>query len=46
MNYRIRFAYRGPYESWRAKSNWFFDKEYARGGALMNMGIDALDLLR
>lgn len=46
LNYRIRFAHRGPYESWNAKSDWFFDNQQAGGGALLDMGIHALDLLR
>lgn len=46
LNARVRFAHRGPYESWFAKSDWFFDKDLSGGGALLDMGIHALDLLR
>ncbi len=43
---RVRFAHEGPYISWPAKSNWFFNKELAGGGALLDMGIHALDIMR
>ena len=43
---RVRFAHEGPYISWPAKSNWFFNKEMAGGGALLDMGIHALDIMR
>ncbi|MDD2431012.1 MAG: Gfo/Idh/MocA family oxidoreductase [Firmicutes bacterium] len=43
---RVRFAHEGPYISWPAKSDWFFNKELAGGGALLDMGIHALDILR
>ncbi len=43
---RVRFAHEGPYISWPAKSDWFFNKEMAGGGALLDMGVHALDILR
>jgi len=42
---RVRFAHEGPYVSWPAVSDWFFDKKKAAGGALLDMGIHALDLV-
>ena len=43
---RCRFAHRGPYTSWSAMSEWFFDSKRAGGGAVLDMGIHALDLIR
>ena len=43
---RVRFAHRGPYQSWVAKSDWFFNLKQAGGGAVLDMGIHALDLAR
>lgn len=40
---RVRFAHGGPMEGW-AKSGWFYDKRLAGGGALLDMGIHAIDL--
>lgn len=40
---RVRFAHGGPYPGW-AKSKWFYDKAMAGGGALLDMGIHAIDL--
>lgn len=43
---RVRFAHDGPYESWAATTDWFFRPEKAGGGALLDMGIHALDICR
>lgn len=43
---RVRMAHRGPYESWSAKADWFFRHEMAGGGAVLDMGIHALDIMR
>lgn len=40
---RVRFAHGGPYPGW-AKSKWFYDPNLAAGGALLDMGIHAIDL--
>ena len=40
---RVRFAHGGPYPGW-AKSDWFYDPDLAAGGALLDMGIHAIDL--
>ncbi len=43
---RVRFAHDGPYNSWAATTDWFFRPEQAGGGALLDMGIHALDICR
>lgn len=40
---RVRFAHGGPYPGW-AKNSWFYSKELATGGAMLDMGIHAIDL--
>lgn len=40
---RVRFAHGGPFPGW-AKSDWFYDPVRAGGGALLDMGIHAIDL--
>lgn len=39
---RVRFAHRGPEPGW-AKSDWFYRAPLAGGGALLDMGIHAID---
>ena len=40
---RVRFAHGGPYPGW-AKDDWFYRKDLAAGGAMLDMGIHAIDL--
>jgi predicted dehydrogenase len=40
---RVRFAHTGPFPGW-AQSRWFYDPEQAGGGAMLDMGIHAIDL--
>lgn len=42
---RIRFAHMGPIPGW-ARTDWFYKPELAGGGALLDMGIHAFDLVR
>jgi UDP-N-acetylglucosamine 3-dehydrogenase len=39
---RVRFAHMGPLPGW-AKNDWFYRPELAGGGALLDMGIHAID---
>ena len=39
----VRFAHTGPYPGW-AKTDWFYNPEMAGGGAVLDMGIHAIDL--
>lgn len=39
---RIRFAHTGPYPGW-AKDPWFYSPVKAGGGAMLDMGIHAID---
>lgn len=40
---RVRLAHTGPYPGW-AKSDWFYQPPLAGGGAMLDMGIHAIDL--
>jgi len=40
---RVRFAHGGPFPGW-AKSDWFYKQDLAAGGAMLDMGIHAIDL--
>jgi predicted dehydrogenase len=40
---RVRFAHGGPYPGW-AKDKWFYAPDIAAGGAMLDMGIHAIDL--
>lgn len=39
---RVRLAHAGPYPGW-AKDDWFYKPKLAGGGALLDMGIHAID---
>ena len=41
---RIRFAHTGPFPGW-AVSDWFYDPVISGGGAVLDMGIHAFDLM-
>ncbi|MBX7247356.1 MAG: Gfo/Idh/MocA family oxidoreductase [Candidatus Sumerlaeaceae bacterium] len=40
---RVRYAHGGPYPGW-AQGDWFYRKKLAGGGALLDMGIHAIDI--
>ncbi len=40
---RVRYAHTGPYPGW-AQSDWFYKKNIAGGGAMLDMGIHAIDI--
>lgn len=40
---RARYAHTGPYPGW-AQSDWFYKKNIAGGGAMLDMGIHAIDI--
>jgi len=40
---RVRFAHRGPQPGW-AMSDWFYRKAKSGGGAMLDMGIHAMDI--
>lgn len=40
---RVRFAHGGPFPGW-AKNSWFYNKKLSKGGAMLDMGIHAIDL--
>lgn len=39
---RARFAHTGPFPGW-AKDDWFYDPKASGGGAMLDMGIHAID---
>ncbi len=41
---RVRFAHGGPYPGWAKDPNTFYDPKTAVGGAMLDMGIHAIDL--
>lgn len=41
---RVRFAHGGPYPGWAQGGPWFYDPQKAGGGAMLDMGIHAIDL--
>lgn len=41
---RVRFAHGGPYPGWAKDPNTFYDPKTAAGGAMLDMGIHAIDL--
>src|SRR5690606_24156354 len=40
---RVRYAHSGPYPGW-AQSDWFYSPAKAGGGAMLDMGIHAIDI--
>lgn len=40
---RVRYAHGGPYPGW-AQGDWFYNPRIAGGGALLDMGIHAIDI--
>jgi predicted dehydrogenase len=40
---RVRYAHSGPYPGW-AQTKWFYNRDLAGGGALLDMGIHAIDM--
>lgn len=40
---RVRYSHGGPYPGW-AQGDWFYKKKLAGGGALLDMGIHAIDI--
>jgi len=40
---RVRYAHTGPYPGW-AQGDWFYKKKEAGGGAMLDMGIHAIDM--
>lgn len=40
---RVRYAHGGPYPGW-GQSDWFYKPALAGGGALLDMGIHAIDM--
>ncbi|HEX5940415.1 MAG TPA: Gfo/Idh/MocA family oxidoreductase [Dehalococcoidia bacterium] len=40
------FMHAGPDETWGAESDWFWRQEMAGGGAVLDLGIHMIDLLR
>ncbi|MCC6143299.1 MAG: Gfo/Idh/MocA family oxidoreductase, partial [Candidatus Hydrogenedentes bacterium] len=40
---RVRFAHGGPFPGW-ARSDWFYKPVQSGGGALLDMGIHAIDI--
>ncbi|MGI8553363.1 MAG: Gfo/Idh/MocA family protein [Dehalococcoidia bacterium] len=40
------FLHAGPEEHWGATSDWFWNQEMAGGGALLDLGIHMIDLIR
>ena len=41
---RVRFAHGGPHPGWAKDAKTFYDPKTAAGGAMLDMGIHALDL--
>ena len=44
--FRARHVHDGPYVSWSAVSDWYYDPEQAGGGCLLDLGQHLVDLFR
>lgn len=44
VGFRAAFGHAGP-ESWAPDATWFFERELAGGGALLDLGIHMIDVL-
>src|SRR5258708_2729096 len=42
---RAAFGHGGP-QAWAPNATWFFDKELAGGGCLIDLGVHVIDLVR
>jgi predicted dehydrogenase len=42
---RAAFGHAGP-QAWAPRATWFFDREVAGGGCLIDLGVHAIDLVR
>jgi UDP-N-acetylglucosamine 3-dehydrogenase len=42
---RAAFGHGGP-QAWAPRASWFFDKEQAGGGCLIDLGVHVIDLVR
>jgi predicted dehydrogenase len=43
---RASFGHSGPHDSWGSDATWFFDPALSGGGALIDLGIHIIDVVR
>jgi UDP-N-acetylglucosamine 3-dehydrogenase len=43
--FRVAFGHEGP-QTWAPRATWFFERDQAGGGCLIDLGVHAIDLLR